>query len=134
MEDDYDARLRDFDAILVPGGFGKRGVEADRAISYARARARLFRHLPRHADCVRELRANAGELRDADSTEFNVDTPHPIIFSCVIWLTLNNWAGQCASSLAVPLVRGLAGARSLWRRGRDQRAPSPSLRVQPGVS
>jgi len=28
MGDDYDARLRDFDAILVPGGFGKRGIEA----------------------------------------------------------------------------------------------------------
>src|SRR5262249_11691092 len=37
MEDNYEGRLRDFDAILVPGGFGKRGVEGMiRAISYAR--------------------------------------------------------------------------------------------------
>src|SRR5438874_10221283 len=36
MDDNYEARLRDFDAILVPGGFGKRGVEGMiRAISYA---------------------------------------------------------------------------------------------------
>ncbi|MDX6305107.1 MAG: synthase, partial [Blastocatellia bacterium] len=37
MDDTYESRLRDFDAILVPGGFGKRGVEGMiRAISYAR--------------------------------------------------------------------------------------------------
>src|SRR5437660_5359576 len=38
MDDsNFEARLRDFDAILVPGGFGKRGVEGMiRAISYAR--------------------------------------------------------------------------------------------------
>ena len=37
MDDDYENRLRDFDAILVPGGFGKRGVAGMiRAISYAR--------------------------------------------------------------------------------------------------
>ena len=37
MDDDYENRLRDFDAILVPGGFGKRGVAGMiRAICYAR--------------------------------------------------------------------------------------------------
>ena len=37
MDDDYEDRLRDFDAILVPGGFGKRGVAGMiRAIYYAR--------------------------------------------------------------------------------------------------
>jgi CTP synthase (UTP-ammonia lyase) len=43
MDDsNYETRLRDFDAILVPGGFGKRGVEGMiRAISKRAARARL---------------------------------------------------------------------------------------------
>jgi CTP synthase len=37
MDDGYESRLRDFDAILVPGGFGKRGVAGMiRAITYAR--------------------------------------------------------------------------------------------------
>src|SRR5207248_1384773 len=37
MGEDYEARLRDFDAILVPGGFGKRGIAGMiRAITYAR--------------------------------------------------------------------------------------------------
>jgi CTP synthase len=82
MDDDSDARLRDFDAILVPGGFGKRGVEGMiRAISYARrTRTPYFGIcLGMQTACV-EFARNACELKDADSTEFNVETPHPIIF------------------------------------------------------
>ena len=37
MKDDYENDLQDFDAILVPGGFGKRGIGGMiRAIKYAR--------------------------------------------------------------------------------------------------
>ncbi len=82
MDDDSDSRLRDFDAILVPGGFGKRGVEGMiRAISYARrTRTPYFGIcLGMQTACV-EFARNACDLKDADSTEFNVETPHPIIF------------------------------------------------------
>lgn len=82
MEDDYEARLRDFDAILVPGGFGKRGVEGMiRAISYARrTRTPYFGIcLGMQTACI-EFARNACQLKDADSTEFNVETPYPIIF------------------------------------------------------
>jgi CTP synthase len=82
MDDTYEARLRDFDAILVPGGFGKRGVEGMiRAISYARrTRTPYFGIcLGMQTACI-EFARNACELKDADSTEFNVETPHPIIF------------------------------------------------------
>ncbi len=82
MDDNSDARLRDFDAILVPGGFGKRGVEGMiRAISYARrTRTPYFGIcLGMQTACV-EFARNACDLKDADSTEFNVETPHPIIF------------------------------------------------------
>jgi CTP synthase len=82
MDDNHDARLRDFDAILVPGGFGKRGVEGMiRAISYARrTRTPYFGIcLGMQTACV-EFARNACELKDADSTEFNLETPHPIIF------------------------------------------------------
>ena len=82
MDDDSDSRLRDFDAILVPGGFGKRGVEGMiRAISYARrTRTPYFGIcLGMQTACV-EYARNACDLKDADSTEFNVGTPHPIIF------------------------------------------------------
>jgi len=66
----------------VPGGFGKRGVEGMiRAISYARrTRTPYFGIcLGMQTACV-EFARNGCELKDADSTEFNLETPHPIIF------------------------------------------------------
>jgi CTP synthase len=82
MDDDYEARLRDFDAILVPGGFGKRGVAGMiRAIYYARkTRTPYFGIcLGMQTACI-EYARNVCDLKDADSTEFDVETPHPIIF------------------------------------------------------
>ncbi len=82
MDDTYESRLRDFDAILVPGGFGKRGVEGMiRAISYARrTRTPYFGIcLGMQTACI-EFSRYACDLKDADSTEFNIETPHPIIF------------------------------------------------------
>jgi CTP synthase len=82
MDDTYESRLRDFDAILVPGGFGKRGVEGMiRAISYARrTRTPYFGIcLGMQTACI-EFARNACDLKDADSTEFNVETPYPVIF------------------------------------------------------
>jgi len=82
MDDDYEARLRDFDAILVPGGFGKRGIAGMiRAIYYARKTKTPYFGicLGMQTACL-EYARNVSELKDADSTEFDVETPHPIIF------------------------------------------------------
>jgi CTP synthase len=82
MDDDYEDRLRDFDAILVPGGFGKRGVAGMiRAIYYARkTRTPYFGIcLGMQTACI-EYARNVSELKDADSTEFDLETPHPVIF------------------------------------------------------
>ena len=82
MDDDYEDRLRDFDAILVPGGFGKRGVAGMiRAIYYARkTRTPYFGIcLGMQTACI-EYARNVCELKEADSTEFDLETPHPIIF------------------------------------------------------
>jgi CTP synthase len=80
--DDFEARLRDFDAILVPGGFGKRGVAGMiRAISYARkSRTPYFGIcLGMQTACI-EYARNVCGLKDADSTEFDSETPYPVIF------------------------------------------------------
>jgi CTP synthase len=80
--DEFEARLRDFDAILVPGGFGKRGVAGMiRAISYARkSRTPYFGIcLGMQTACI-EYARNVCGLKDADSTEFDSDTPYPVIF------------------------------------------------------
>ena len=82
MEDDNESRLRDFDAILVPGGFGKRGIAGMiRAISYARrSRTPYFGIcLGMQTACI-EFARNVCGLKDADSTEFDPDTPFPVIF------------------------------------------------------
>ena len=82
MDDDYEDRLRDFDAILVPGGFGKRGVAGMiRAICYARkSRTPYFGICLGMQTACLEYARNVCELKDADSTEFDAETPHPIIF------------------------------------------------------
>jgi len=82
MDDDYEDRLRDFDAILVPGGFGKRGIAGMiRAIGYARkTRTPYFGIcLGMQTACI-EYARNVCDLKDADSTEFDLETPHPVIF------------------------------------------------------
>ena len=57
--------LRGMDAILVPGGFGKRGVEGKIARDPLRARERrsVPRHLPRHAARGHRVRAPPGRAR-----------------------------------------------------------------------
>lgn len=82
MKDNYESDLQDFDAILVPGGFGKRGISGMlRAIKYARRSS-----TPYFGICLGmqtagiEFARNECGLRDADSTEFNEETPFPIIF------------------------------------------------------
>ncbi len=82
MRDDYENELQDYDAILVPGGFGKRGIAGMlRAIKYARRSGTPYFGicLGMQTACIEFARDVCG-LRDADSTEFNEETPFPIIF------------------------------------------------------
>ncbi len=76
------AELRRFDGILVPGGFGKRGIEGMlHAIRFAREEK-----VPYFGIClgmqtmVIEFARNICGLTDADSTEFNPATPHRVIY------------------------------------------------------
>ncbi|MBV9240492.1 MAG: CTP synthase, partial [Acidobacteria bacterium] len=82
MKDDFETDLQDYDAILVPGGFGKRGIAGMlRAINYARKSQTPYFGicLGMQTACI-EYARNACGLRDADSTEFNEETPFPVIF------------------------------------------------------
>jgi len=81
-DESFETRLHDYDAILVPGGFGKRGVSGMiRAIKYARkSRTPFFGIcLGMQTACI-EFARNVCGLKDADSTEFNPETPFPVIF------------------------------------------------------
>jgi CTP synthase len=78
----WEDRLRDLDAILVPGGFGKRGIAGMiRAISYARRSQTPFFGICLGMQCASiEYARNVCELEGADSTEFDNEARHPIIF------------------------------------------------------
>jgi CTP synthase len=78
----WEDRLRDFDAILVPGGFGKRGITGMlRAINYARREQTPYFGICLGMQCATiEFARNVCGLDSADSTEFDDDTPNPVIF------------------------------------------------------
>ncbi len=67
--------------ILVPGGFGHRGIEGKvAAINYARLNRVPFLGLCLGMQCaVIEFARNVCGLKDANSTEFAPETPHPVI-------------------------------------------------------
>jgi CTP synthase len=73
--------LSGFDGILVPGGFGERGIEGKvDTIRFARQRGIPFFGICLGMQCaVIEFGRNEVGLKGAHSTEFNKDTPHPVI-------------------------------------------------------
>jgi CTP synthase len=79
---DYAAQLQDFDGILVPGGFGKRGIEGMlNAIRYAREEAVPYFGicLGMQTACI-EYARNVCGLKGANSGEFDPATPYRIIY------------------------------------------------------
>jgi CTP synthase len=78
----YEEQLAGFDGILVPGGFGKRGIEGMlNAIRYARENAVPYFGicLGMQTACI-EFARNVCGLAGASSSEFDPATPHRIIF------------------------------------------------------
>src|SRR5262245_16015793 len=69
------------DGILVPGGFDKRGVNGKvEAIRFAREREVPFFGICLGLQCALiEFARNVAALNDANSTEFNKATPHPVV-------------------------------------------------------
>ena len=99
MDDDFEARLREFRRDPCTGGFGKRGIAGMiRAIYHARkTRTPYFGIcLGMQTACI-EYARNVCDLKDADSTEFDLETPHPVILSCRDLVESKNWAGLCVS-------------------------------------
>jgi CTP synthase len=81
-EKDPSSRLRQFDGILVPGGFGKRGIPGMiRAIQHAREEKVPYFGICLGMQCaVIEYAQNVCGLKNANSTEFEVNTPNPVIY------------------------------------------------------
>lgn len=78
---DIDEILGDMDGILVPGGFGSRGIEGKiKAANYARTN-----NIPYLGIClgmqiaIIEFARNVLNMQDANSSEINPQTPYPVI-------------------------------------------------------
>jgi CTP synthase len=88
VEKEGTGSLDGMDAILVPGGFGKRGVEGKiAAIRHAREH-----NIPYLGICLGmqlatiEFARNVCGLAGANSTEFDPETPHPVVALITEWL------------------------------------------------
>ena len=93
LERDGVETLRDMDAILVPGGFGKRGVEGKlMAVRLARENGIPYLGicLGMQLAVIESARHMAG-LQNANSTEFDSDTPHPVV------ALINEWQNRDGS-------------------------------------
>jgi len=137
MGEDWERQLENFDGILVPGGFGKRGIGGMiRAIKYARKSG-----TPYFGICLGmqtasiEFARNACGLRDADSTEFNEETPFPVIFKLRDLVNVEEYGGTMrlgewpctlkADSLARDIY---AGSEQIGERHRHRYEFNPEFR------
>jgi CTP synthase len=79
--DGAEAHLREMDGLLIPGGFGDRGIAGKvEAIQYVRTRGVPFFGICLGMHCASiDFARNALGLDGANSTEFAPDSPHPVI-------------------------------------------------------
>ena len=124
-----------FHGLLVPGGFGVRGVDGMvEAIRAAReTRAAVLRHLPRHAGRDHRVRAQRrADSTDSHSSEFAPECSNPVIVAA--WIrsaTSPTWAARCDSA-RIRAVCSVVRRPPRSTAAGSERASSPSLRsVQP---
>jgi CTP synthase len=123
-----DAYLEDLDAIVVPGGFGYRGVEGKvEAIRYAREHDLPFLGLCLGLQCaVIEFARSVLGHADANSTEFDTSTTHPVIDLMASQHEVEDMGGTMRLGLyAAKLaegsrVRALYGSELVYERHRHR--------------
>jgi len=91
-----DQMLADADGILVPGGFGERGIEG----KICAARYARVNKIPYFGIClgmqiaVIEFARHAAGLENANSSEFNINTPYPVIYLMREWFDERSQSAQ----------------------------------------
>jgi CTP synthase len=137
MKDGYEVELQDFDAILVPGGFGKRGIGGMlRAIKYARRSGTPYFGicLGMQTACI-EFARNVCGMRYADSTEFSEETPFPIIFKLRDLVDVEEYGGtmrlgawECALKQGSLAGEVYGGVETINERHRHRYEFNPEFR------
>ncbi|MCL4400110.1 CTP synthase [Patescibacteria group bacterium] len=112
-------KIRGLDGIVVPGGFGRRGIEGKiKAIKYARENNVPFLGLCLGLQvAVIEFARNVCGLKKANSTEFDLRTPNPVISLLPSQKNIKNMGGTMRlGAWEMKLVKGTK-ARELY--GKD---------------
>ena len=120
------------DGILVPGGFGYRGIDGKiEAIRYARERGMPFFGICLGMQCaVIEFARNVVGLEDANSTEFDPNCRHPVVCMLDEQYNVTHKGGTMRlGSYPCTLTEG-SKAHQAYGAGQGRGTPSPSLRVQ----
>ena len=126
------AQLEHVDGILVPGGFGKRGIEGMlKGIQHARENKVPYFGicLGMQTACI-EFARNVCGLEQANSSEFDPATPHRVIYKLRELRGVEELGGTMRLGAWTCKLEPESLALRCVRSKRDQRAPSPSLRIQ----
>jgi len=123
------SQLGRFDAILVPGGFGKRGIEGKIvAARYAREH-----RIPYLGICLGmqvatiEYARHVAGLKDANSTEFEPATPHPVI------ALIEEWQDRDGSIQKRSANSDLGGTMRLGAQSSDVKAGTLAYKIYGAV-
>lgn len=90
-KEEPDQLIQGANGILVPGGFGTRGIEGKiKAIQFARGKKIPYFGICLGMQCaVIEIARHCAGLKGANSTEFDLHTPHPVIYLLEEWMDRN---------------------------------------------
>ena len=120
------------DGILIPGGFGGRGVEG----KIAAARVAREQGIPYLGIClgmqlaVAEFARHVAGMEGANSTEFDLETPHPVIDLLPEQKEVADMGGTMRLGADPIKLHDGTRARELYGEAVDLRAPPPPLRGQ----
>ena len=126
-----EGRLGDLDGIVIPGGFGFRGIEGKiGAAGFAREHEMPFLGLCLGMQCaVIEFARDACGLAGANSSEFDPHTPHPVIDLMDAQRNVVDKGGTMRlGAYPAKLLPGLDRAQGLRRRGRSTSATATATR------
>ena len=125
-------QLADVDGILIPGGFGVRGIEGKvGAIRYARENGIPLLGLCLGLQCMAiEVARDVAGLAGANSAEFDPDTPHPVIATMADQEDVVAGERDMGGTMRLGPVpgragRGLPGPRAVRHRRGAGAAPAP---------